>query len=261
MARIRTIKPELHGSPSLAKCSVPARYVFTGLLPLADDEGRLRDAPKTIVGALFPYDEDVIEKDLIGNLDELEAVDCIRRYSVDGVNYIYLPGWHDHQHIGKPTPSKLPVPPEASQGIPGEPEDSHLGKEQGTGNREQGRGVEPVASDDPEILRLCTLLADLMVENGCKRPTISEAWTTDMDRLVRLDDRSPAEVDRVIRWSQASDFWASNIMSPKKLREKFDTLGIQSKQRSVSTDNRSKSMKTVDDVLATITGQRQEALA
>jgi hypothetical protein len=116
MARIRTIKPEIHSSPSLARCSRDARWVFAGLLTLADDAGRLRDLPKQIAGNLFPLDEDVTIEMVVGWLNELEAVGCIVRYDAEGSAYIYLPGWDAHQRISKPSKSRIPPPP----GIPAE---------------------------------------------------------------------------------------------------------------------------------------------
>jgi len=121
MARIRTIKPELHSSASLAGCSIGARWVFVGLFTLADDEGRIRDLPKMIVGALFPLDEDVTVTMVVGWLNELEAIGCICRYSVDGSDFFHLPGWSTHQRISKPTASRIPEPPGDSQENPGNP--------------------------------------------------------------------------------------------------------------------------------------------
>jgi len=125
MARIRTVKPELHSSPSLGSCSIQARWVFVGLLTVADDEGRIRDLPKMILGNLFPLDDNVTVDELVVWLNELEQVDCLRRYSAEGSNFIYLPNWKKHQRISKATPSRMPAPPsEDSQGIPGNPGES-----------------------------------------------------------------------------------------------------------------------------------------
>jgi len=124
MARIRTIKPETHSSPSLAQVSIPARWVFIGLFTLADDDGRVRDLPKQILGNLFPLDNDITVEMVVAWLAELEDVGCIRRYSVDGSDFFYLPSWHEHQKISKPTTSRLPEPPELpreAQGNPGKP--------------------------------------------------------------------------------------------------------------------------------------------
>ncbi len=53
-------------------------------------------------------------------------------------------------------------------------------------------------------------------------------WARDIDLLLRIDQRSPDEIRRVISWCQLpGGFWGPNILSGRKLREKFDTLSGQ----------------------------------
>lgn len=78
-----------------------------------------------------------------------------------------------------------------------------------------------------EAVRLCNLLSALMVDNGCKEPNITKRWVDEMEWLMRKDDRSPEEVEDIIRWCQADSFWKANIRSSKKLREKFDALRLR----------------------------------
>ena len=53
-------------------------------------------------------------------------------------------------------------------------------------------------------------------------------WAQDIDLLIRIDKRSIEEIREVITWSQApGSFWGPNILSGKKLREKFDTMAGQ----------------------------------
>lgn len=89
-----------------------------------------------------------------------------------------------------------------------------------------------------DAIRLCNLLADLMVENGCKRPAITSTWIGDMDKIMRLDGRTPDQVEAAIRWSQASEFWSANIHSPGKLRAKYDTLRLQARRQYAQTQPR-----------------------
>ncbi len=80
--------------------------------------------------------------------------------------------------------------------------------------------------------RLSELLADLVLENcpgnrnltAARREATLARWAQDIDKLLRIDGRSPEEVERVIRWSQQDTFWKPNIQSGAKLREKFDQL-------------------------------------
>lgn len=110
MPRIRTVKPEFWGSASVARMSRDARLLFLGLISLADDEGRLLGAPKAVAGEVFPNDDDVTAADVEPWLAELAELGAIVRYEVEGVRYVAVAKWKDHQRISKPTPSRLPAP-------------------------------------------------------------------------------------------------------------------------------------------------------
>ena len=110
MARIRTVKPEFWGHWKTARVSRDARLLFLGLLNEADDEGRLLGSPKAVAGAVFPNDDDVTPKHVERWVDELESVCLAHRYEVEGIRYIVLPGFTEHQKVSHPTPSRLPCP-------------------------------------------------------------------------------------------------------------------------------------------------------
>lgn len=50
------------------------------------------------------------------------------------------------------------------------------------------------------------------------------SWALDIDKIIRIDGRTVEDCTAVIDWCQSDSFWAVNIMSGKKLRDKFDTL-------------------------------------
>jgi hypothetical protein len=110
VSRIRTVKPELFESPSLAKVSRESRYVFIGLFTLADDHGRLRYLPKRVAGDLFPLDDDVTEVEVKKWVTELEEIECVRVYEFEEKTYLYLPEWEKHQKIDHPSASRIPEP-------------------------------------------------------------------------------------------------------------------------------------------------------
>lgn len=91
-----------------------------------------------------------------------------------------------------------------------------------------------------EIITLCNLLADLMVSNGVKRPTVSGKWLSDMDKLNRIDEKTFEQIEAAIRWSQNDSFWSSNIHSPAALRKQYEKMRLQA--------GRNKSTKGVDVV-------------
>lgn len=107
MGRIRTIKPEFVQSENLGRCSRDARLLFILLFTMVDDHGRGRAASRMLASSLFPYDEDA--PGLIdGWLDELESVESIVRYIVDGSVYLEIPKWAQHQKVDRPSASKFP---------------------------------------------------------------------------------------------------------------------------------------------------------
>jgi len=59
-------------------------------------------------------------------------------------------------------------------------------------------------------------------------PTIS-AWAKDIDRAIRLDNRTKQQLIEKINWihNGGGSFWIGNIKSGKKLRDQFDTLTAQ----------------------------------
>lgn len=79
----------------------------------------------------------------------------------------------------------------------------------------------------PEIERLCTRLADLIEANGVKRPTISAGWRDAARLMLDRDGRSEAEVDAVVAWAQADEFWRANVLSMGAVRKQFDRLTLQ----------------------------------
>ena len=95
-------------------------------------------------------------------------------------------------------------------------------------------------SDD---FRLSGLLCSLILARkpDFKRPNL-QSWAKHIDRMIRLDRRTPERIEQVIRWCQQDSFWQSNILSTEKLREKFDQLdlkiGKQNGHRETRTDRR-----------------------
>ncbi len=58
-----------------------------------------------------------------------------------------------------------------------------------------------------------------------------DSWANDFRLLRERDNRELQDIKDVIDWCQADPFWQGNILSPKKLREKFDQLTIQMNAR------------------------------
>jgi hypothetical protein len=102
-------------------------------------------------------------------------------------------------------------------------------------NTEENTSSSQATKDFPEEsdeYRLSCLLRSLILSNRptAKVPQNLQGWCKQFDLILRVDKRSPPEVETVIEWCQRDLFWRSNILSPKKLREKYDTLALQMKR-------------------------------
>jgi len=73
-----------------------------------------------------------------------------------------------------------------------------------------------------------------------KTPNINE-WAKQIDRAIRIDGRTKEELIACIDWiykTKRGNFWIPNILSGKKLREKFDQMELQMMQSDTTTINR-----------------------
>lgn len=112
--------------------------------------------------------------------------------------------------------------------------------------RPTSSNAAPAMIDEPT--RLANLLADLIEANGSKRPTVTKAWVTTIDRMIRLDDRTVEQVEKAIRWAQGDEFWRANILSPDALRRQFDRMRLQARRGSSGP----RGLAGVRDFLATL---------
>ncbi len=86
--------------------------------------------------------------------------------------------------------------------------------------------------EDEAARRLCDLLVALMLQNGCRQPTITRDWLSAARLLITKDGITESEAQAVMRWSQAHEFWRSNILSMPTFRKQFDRLRLAA-QRSM----------------------------
>ncbi len=90
---------------------------------------------------------------------------------------------------------------------------------------------------NPDALRLAKILFSEIIKenpksrllnqnNGTKQKTIA-GWAKDIEKLIRLDCQEPSTIGEVILFATHDNFWGANILSGKKLRDKWDTLTKQ----------------------------------
>lgn len=81
-----------------------------------------------------------------------------------------------------------------------------------------------------DVERLCQHLAERMMANGCRKPTITKKWRDAARLLLDKDGCTEDQVHKAIDWCQNDTFWRSNILSMPTLREKYDQLRLKAMQ-------------------------------
>ena len=268
--RIRSIKPEFWRSEDIADLTVEDRLLFIGLWSYVDDNGVGIDRLADVCADLFALD---LERDppetfarVSRGLQNLSEAGRIVRYTVEGKSYLHITNWSKHQRIDKPNKARYPHPDAENATIreevatpsrdPRETPAPGTGEQGNRGTGEQGTcdpadagslsdaasGADATEATNPDAEALSHYLADRIRTNGNKVRTVGKRWHDAMDRLIRLDGYTPEQIRQVIDWSQGNEFWAPNILSAPKLREKFDTL----KGQMLNERNRNQRISAAD---------------
>jgi len=234
------ISQDISLSAKIASLSAESLALFCLILPHLNAHGKMLADPHGIKGVVCP---------LIPWLDIAMIEQCLAEISEKtnlkwwrderGLHYLQSLNWHEHQSLrqdrigadrlpsfpGKDTEAPpLPEPlPDHSRSTPGPLRPEEEGKEEGK------------KTPSSDALRLSGLLADLIADNnpsnrhikhGVREKTV-QRWAQDLDRMIRIDGRDPEDVEAILRWCQADDFWKGTILSGAKLREHYDRLTLQ----------------------------------
>lgn len=245
MARIRTIKPEFFTSEDIVLMTPLARLFYVSLWCESDREGRLEWKPGTFKMRYLPGDECSID-DLAG---ELASRGLIVLYSVNGKNYAYIPTFTEHQVINnREQESRIPafddeylsrvVTPLSR--VKAEGREGKEGRE-----RKEGKGTCPAQVPDAppaeipdapievpkkrrfsdEDMTAARWMHDIVlkVNPSAKKPNF-ETWAGEVRLMREIDAREHKAICELFLFAKHDGFWAANIQSPGKLREKWDTL-------------------------------------
>lgn len=109
-----------------------------------------------------------------------------------------------------------------------------LGKERKGKSREQSSTTHYESQD----YYLASYLLDEIRKNNptFKEPNL-EKWAEHVRLMRERDGRTYEQIEFLIGWAQKNTFWQANILSTKKLREKFDTLVAQVKREVTSSED------------------------
>ncbi|MBR6766763.1 MAG: hypothetical protein IKM02_02300 [Clostridia bacterium] len=104
----RIIKESICTSDQIDGLSPMEEICFYRLIVNCDDYGRCDARPSILRAKLFPL-KTVSNAEMEQMLDALERVGLVARYSVEGREYLFLPGWNRNQRVRNQR-SKYPAP-------------------------------------------------------------------------------------------------------------------------------------------------------
>ena len=112
MARSRLVRPEFWNDEKLSKISREARLFFIGMWTCSDDHGVTKGKAVWLRSQIFPYDEDIEISTISKWLAELEGINAIIPYEINGEKYYSIRTFLKHQKIDHPNSRVNPEPPE-----------------------------------------------------------------------------------------------------------------------------------------------------
>jgi hypothetical protein len=92
---------------------------------------------------------------------------------------------------------------------------------------EEADDLVTASGADPAVPRLCSLVAAHAQRASMRStpPRVTKVWLQEMDRLIRIDGRTPEQIEWIIGWLETpGNFWGPNVLSAPKLRKQFDRL-------------------------------------
>lgn len=107
-------------------------------------------------------------------------------------------------------------------------------------NTSSSRHEKTHAEDSPQYRMALYLHQRIMeyAEGLGKAHLVKDAnmqkWADDCRKILEIDERDKAEVRQVIDWATSDTFWQQNILSPKKLRDKYPELCLKMSAATVN---------------------------
>lgn len=200
------ISPEIWESSSFSKLSDFAKLVFIGLFSNADDSGKGSADAGLLKSKLFPRDEKKRVTDITNALSEIARNMSINFYEVEGNNYYILTAWRKWQKIDRPTPSKLPNPPE-TMGERGRTTQNSSFDEGSTSNQrglDEGSSLNEIERNEIESKYVSKKDIEINNDNGDIARTYARASYKELMDAHEIPERVQLELWRFIQHCHAN---------------------------------------------------------
>jgi len=120
-----------------------------------------------------------------------------------------------------------------------------------TNSKGKGKGVMELSTTLLSGIKVSEYLLSKILINkpNFKRPNL-EKWSNDIDLAIRIDKRTEQELMACIDWiyTDRGSFWIPNILSAKKLREKFDTMESQMMKSGAKNNKVEQNLRLMEEI-------------
>ena len=96
----------------------------------------------------------------------------------------------------------------------------------GKNSQPRAKAKKNVFSDDDLMAAEWILGLIRKLNPSFKEPTI-ESWANDIRLMRERDNRTHKDICELFKWANQDKFWSVNILSPSKLRDKWDQLSMK----------------------------------
>lgn len=257
----RMINKSISTSENIAKLSPKALSLFCLLIPHYNSYGKMKGNVHFIKGEVCPLIDWLKPEDIENCLNEISTITNVKLFKNKGLDYIQSLNFYDHQKLrddrkgvdelpnysgSTPGINKEPDNPNENNEVDNKPDYSRttpgllpievkLSKEEEEGE-DKGEDKEKYLSDSVEIRLSKLLFSKIKERNENQKKPNFQSWGNEINKMLRIDKRSPEDTEAIILWCQENDFWKNNILSTAKLRKHFDTLLLQSKKDLKKTE-------------------------
>lgn len=103
-----------------------AKLLYTGMITLADDEGRVKANPAYLNSLIFPYDKNHSNTQVAYDLSSLVECKLIGIYKIDDKQYAYHPNWNNYQFLRKDRMKRSSIPSPTLVSTKRQPSGNHV---------------------------------------------------------------------------------------------------------------------------------------
>lgn len=120
------------------------------------------------------------------------------------------------------------------------------------GKDNNNKETNTISQSEADATEVSNYLEYKILSLNSNAKTNAKIWVKDIEKAIRIDNRTKEQLINCIDWIYSTGtFWIPNIMSGKKLRDKYDQLfmQMQNKQNNTKTDSRKSFNDLVDEVM------------